>query len=224
MDRHKPSGSQKPFTRADFERGGSEILSQGRWANAVLHLFRKNGDLWVVKDFRPRNPLVRETIGRLLTGRELRGLRRVAGIRGVPAGVFRLDRHALAYRYVKGTSIWRPGADKLPTEYYRELERLLQQVHSRGVVHLDVRNARNILLDEEGRPLLLDFQSYLGTRWLPGRLRALLEQFDLSGVYKHWAGSHPDTLGEARTEVLNRMNRWRRFWVLRGYLGLPRFK
>jgi RIO-like serine/threonine protein kinase len=224
MDRHSLSRSAKPFTRAEFERGRGEILSQGRWANAVLYLFRSHGDVWVVKDFRPRSALVRETIGRFLTKRELRGLRRVAGIRGVPREVFRLDRHALAYRYVKGESIWRPGAEKLPAEFYAQLERLLQQAHSRGIVHLDVRNARNILLDEEGCPLLLDFQSHIGTRWLPRRLRALLEQFDLSGVYKHWAASHPDTLGEARTEVLNRMNRWRRFWVLRGYLGLPRFK
>lgn len=224
MDRHDLPASQKPFTRAEFELGRGQILSQGRWANAVLYLLRKNGELWVVKDFRPRNFLVRETIGSMLTSRELRGLARLSGIRGVPADAFRLDRHALAYRYVHGASIWRPGAEKLPTEYYSELERLLKQVHSRGIVHLDVRNARNILVDEEGRPLLLDFQSHLGTRWLPRRLRALLEQFDLSGVYKHWAGSHPDTLGEARTEVLNRMNRWRRFWVLRGYLGLPRLK
>jgi RIO-like serine/threonine protein kinase len=224
MDRYNPPGFRKPFTRADFERGRGDILSQGRWANAVLFMYPKDGELWVVKDFRPRSLLVRETIGRLLTRRELRGLRRVAGVQGVPAGVFRLDRHALAYRYVHGSSIWRPDEEKLPTEYYSELERLLKQVHARGVVHLDVRNARNILVDDEGHPLLLDFQSHLGTRWLPSRLRTLVEQFDLSGVYKHWAGNQPETLGEARAEVLDRMNRWRRFWVVRGYFGLPKAK
>jgi predicted Ser/Thr protein kinase len=216
--------STKPFTRAEFTQRREEVLNRGRWANAILYLFRKDGEVWVVKDFRPRHFLVRETIGRLLTARELRGLRRVAGVRGVPQGAFRLDRHALAYRYVRGTSIARPGGGGLPAEFYAALERLLQEVHTRGIVHLDVRNARNILVDHEGRPLLIDFQSHVGTAWLPRRLRRLIELFDLSGVYKHWAGSQPESLGEARAAVLARMNRWRRFWILRGYLGLPRLK
>jgi hypothetical protein len=214
----------KPFTRSEFERARGEVLNQGRWANAVLYLYRKNGEPWVVKDFRPRNLAVRETIGAWLTRRELRGLKRVAGIAGVPVDAFRLDRHALAYRYVAGKAIAGLGAGSLPTEFYGALERLLQQVHGRGIVHLDVRNARNILVDERGRPLLLDFQSHVATAWFPRRLRELIEQFDLSGVYKHWVGGQPDTLGEARAEVLARMNRLRRFWVLRGYLGLPRLK
>ncbi|MGH8631698.1 MAG: hypothetical protein ACREU7_13170 [Burkholderiales bacterium] len=224
MDRQNHSNFRKPFTRAEFESGRGEVLSQGRWANAVLYLFRKDGGLWVVKDFRPRSVFVRETVGTLLTWRELRGLSRIAGISGVPSGTFRLDRHALAYRYAQGASLARPGMSALPTEFYAALERLLQQVHARGIVHLDVRNARNILVDPDGRPMLLDFQSHLGTRWLPRRLRELVELFDLSGVYKHWAGSQPDSLGETRAEVLKRMNRWRRFWFLRGYMGLPRLK
>jgi len=224
MDRHNHASLRKPFTRAEFESGRGEVLSQGRWANAVLYLFHTDGNVWVVKDFRPRSAIVRETVGTLLTWREMRGLDRIAGIPGVPADAFRLDRYALAYRYGPGSSLARPGIGAQPTEFYAALERLLQQVHARGIVHLDVRNARNILVDPHGRPMLLDFQSHLGTRWLPRRLRELVELFDLSGVYKHWAGSQPDSLGEARTEVLKRMNRWRRLWFLRGYMGLPRLK
>lgn len=224
MDRQNHASLRKPFTRAEFQSGRGEVLSQGRWANAVLYLFRSDGAVWVVKDFRPRGVLVRETVGTLLTWRELRGLNRIAGIPGVPANAFRLDRHALAYRYVPGSSLARPGIGAQSTEFYAALERLLQQVHARGIVHLDVRNARNILVDPEGRPMLLDFQSHLGTRLLPSRLRELVELFDLSGVYKHWAGGQPDSLGEKRAEVLKTMNRWRRLWFLRGYMGLPRLK
>ena len=223
MDRENHASFRKPFDRAEFESGRGEVLSQGRWANAVLYLFHKNGGTWVVKDFRPRSVFVRESVGTLLTWREMRGLDRIAGIPGVPADAFRLDRHALAYRYVQGASLARPGAAQ-PTEFYAALERLLQQVHARGIVHLDVRNARNILVDREARPMLLDFQSHLGTRWLPRRLRELVELFDLSGVYKHWAGGRPESLGERRAEVLKKMNRWRRLWFLRGYMGLPRPK
>lgn len=224
MTQPHPVPARPPFDRAEFERDRGLLLNQGRWANAVVHVFTKDGIRWVVKDFRPRSLLVRETVGRLLIARELQGLIRVAGIAGVPEQPFRLDRHALAYRYREGTPLAQIGGGVLSPSFYVRFEALLQAVHTRGLVHLDVRNARNTLVDERGDPMLLDFQSHLGTAWLPRRLRRALEDFDLSGVYKHWAGSQPDSLGEERWTILNRMNRWRRLWILRGYLGLPRTK
>jgi hypothetical protein len=224
VNQNNPLPARPPFDRAEFERNPGPILNRGRWANAIVHLFTLDGSRWVVKDFRPRTRLVRETIGALLVWRELRGLRRVTGIPGVPQDAFRLDRHALVYRYSDGIPLAQFGTGMLPTAFWAQFEQLLRAVHSRGLVHLDVRNARNTLVDTQGKPMLLDFQSHLGTGWLPARLRKSLEDFDLSGVYKHWAGSQPESLGEQRTALLNRMNRWRRFWILRGYLGLPRVK
>jgi hypothetical protein len=224
VTRSHPVPARRPFDRAEFEREPGPILNQGRWANAVVHVFIKDGTRWVVKDFRPRSLLVRETVGAVLIARELAGLRRVAGIPGVPEDAFRLDRHALAYRYREGTPMAQIGGGLLSPSFYARFEALLRAVHARGLVHLDVRNARNTLVDERGDPMLLDFQSHLGTTWLPRRARRALEDFDLSGVYKHWAGSQPDSLGEERWALLNRMNRWRRLWILRGYMGLPRSK
>jgi hypothetical protein len=39
-------------------------------------------------------------------------------------------------------------------------------------------------------------------------------------VYKKWALWQPDTLGPERAASLERQNRWRRWWLLRGYFGL----
>jgi len=50
-------------------------------------------------------------------------------------------------------------------------------------------------------------------------VRRWLEGFDMAGIYKHWARLSPETMGEWRQEQLKEMNRWRRFWILRGYLG-----
>ena len=65
-------------------------------------------------------------------------------------------------------------------------------------MHLDVRNGRNVLVTEQGEPVLLDFQSHVGTRWMPASLRRWAERLDLAGVYKHWEQRSPETLGEAR--------------------------
>jgi RIO-like serine/threonine protein kinase len=210
-----------PFTRAQFEHARGEVLSRGRWANAVLYLHRHEGGRWVVKDFRSRTFAVRNSIGRLLIRREMHALRKLAGIAGVPSGAFRLDAHALAYGFVPGVTLNHADLGARAADFFARLERLLGEVHAAGgILHLDVRNARNVLVSERGEPVLIDFQSHIGTGWMPARLRRWAERFDLAGVYKHWERMSPETMGEARAGVLARVNWWRRFWVLRGYFGM----
>ena len=209
------------FDRVQFERSRGEVLSRGRWANAVLYLHRHDAATWVVKDFRARGFVLRNTIGRFLVRREARVLRRLAGLEGVAQDAFRLDAHALAYRFVTGVTLNRAELGARAPQFFAALEQLLQQVHERGgILHLDVRNARNVLVSDRGDPVLLDFQSHLSTRWMPGRLRRFGERFDLAGVYKHWARRSPESFDETRARVLAQMNRWRRLWFLRGYLGV----
>ena len=45
---------------------------------------------------------------------------------------------------------------------------------------------------------------------------------DLSGIYKKWQRWQPDTLGDERLALLDRLNRWRRWWLLRGYFGMSK--
>lgn len=216
-----PASAPAPFTRAQFEQAPGEILSRGRWANAVLYLHHHGGERWVVKDFRARSFAVRNTIGRLLISREMRALGRLAGVAGVPAGAFRLDAHALAYGFVPGVPLNDADLGPRATDFFTRLERLLSEVHAvGGILHLDVRNGRNVLVSEHGEPVLLDFQSHVGTGWMPARLRRWAEQFDLAGVYKHWERRSPESLGEARASLLAQVNWWRRLWVLRGYFGM----
>jgi RIO-like serine/threonine protein kinase len=212
-----------PFGRAELEQGPKRRLSEGRWANAVLYRCEHRGSSWVVKDFASRSWLVRNSIGRFLVRREVGWLRRVDGLPGAPQGAFRIDAHALAYRFVPGTSLRLTAASALVPGFFPELEASLQVLHERArLVHLDLRNAHNILVTDDGHPALLDFQSCLSTRWMPARLRRFLERIDRAAIYKHWARKSPATLGPERTSALARMNRLRPLWVLRGYIGARR--
>ena len=177
----------------------------------------------MIKDFLPRSFLVRNLIGRFLIRRELGGLRRVNGIAAAPRDAFRVDAHALAYHFVPGLSLRLTDPATLAPGFFPALETNLRQVHSRArMAHLDLRNAHNILVTDQGEPLLLDFQSCLGTRWLPPPLRRFAERIDLAAIYKHWARRSPGTMGPERTAALARMNRLRPLWVLRGYIGARR--
>jgi RIO-like serine/threonine protein kinase len=212
-----------PFTRADLEHGPRKRLSEGRWANAVLYRYQHGDTSWVVKDFGSRSFLVRNLIGRLLVRREVGGLRRVDGVAGAPSGAFRVDAYALAYRFVPGVSLRLTATSAIGPDYFPLLERGLFEMHaSARLVHLDLRNAHNILVGDDGTPSLLDFQSYLGTRWMPAPLRRFVESIDLAAIYKHWARRSPESMGTERTAALARMNRLRPIWVLRGYIGEER--
>ena len=210
------------FSRADLERGPLQPLSEGRWANAVLYRFESGGASWVVKDFRKRSWLVRNLIGRFLIRREARALVRLAGRPTTPQAPFRVDACALAYRFLEGRNL-RDGRATPGPDFFPDLERTVRDMHATGgLVHLDLRNAGNILVTADGAPVLLDFQSHLRTRWMPGPLRRFTERIDLAAVYKHWANRSPATMGPERRAALERMNRLRPLWALRGYIGTPR--
>lgn len=208
---------EKPFTRGDIEKHPCQLLSRGRWGNADLYFYRHQNTDWVIKDFSPCPPLVRESWGRFLVRREYRALDRLRGIRGVPADMFIMDAHALCYRYIPGCTLREIATELLAPEFFYRLEALVQQMHERHMVHLDLRNSRNVLMDENGRPALLDFQSCLCLDRVPKRLHPLLKDADISGVYKLWQRKQPQTLDARRQARLAAVNRRRRFWVFHGY-------
>lgn len=207
------------FDRPTFDGARKTLLRDGRWANARVSLVDVDGRHWVVKDFAPRSWWVRNSIGRLFVRRELTTLRRLAGIDGVPPDPFRLDAHAITVGYIEGETLGRIDEARQTPAYFAALERLMQAIHARGVVHLDTRGTGNVMMRPDGSPAVIDFQSALSTRWMPGPLRRFLENIDLTGVYKKWLQRDAASMGSERIALNERMTRWRRFWVLRGYAG-----
>jgi RIO-like serine/threonine protein kinase len=209
----------KPFDRAALAGAERKLLRDGRFANARVERVRIDGTDWIFKDFASRAFLVRHTVGRFLLDREVRALRRLEGLRGIPSQAFRVDGSSMAARFVPGRALADIPNGPVASDYLVALEALLRQVHARGLVHLDTRGGGNLLIGPDGSPGIIDFQAALSTRWMPRSLRRWLEDMDMSGVYKKWQRWQPDTLGAARLESLDRLNRWRRWWFLRGYFG-----
>ncbi|MFW6284302.1 MAG: hypothetical protein ACOC1H_02805 [Desulfosalsimonas sp.] len=194
-----------------------ELLSKGRWANADLFCFSARGRKWVVKDFSGCPPLVSRTWGRWMVMREYRALVRLQGIDGIPEKPFLRDGRALGYLYVNGTTLRHVRTEEIPPNFFPDLERLVCRMHQRKMVHLDIRNRRNIMLRSDGRPGLLDFQSSLDVRHMPSALQRMLKQIDLSGVYKTWYKLRPDLMDASRLTRLQAIERRRFIWVFKGY-------
>lgn len=215
----------KTFTRQDLACSQYEVLSRGRLANADLFRIKKDGVYWVVKDFSQCLLPVRKILGPLMVRRECRSLVRLQGIKGIPESPFMLDRYALCYRFIPGRTLRFVEAWSLTSDFFHALEHLVLRMHEHNIVHLDVRNRRNILVTDAGRPALIDFQSSLHLIHVPKPLHRLLKDIDLSGVYKNWHMLRPDLLDEERRNHLSAMNRKRNYWIFKGYpLGLKRFR
>lgn len=211
--------SEKPFTRDDLAQADVQLLRDGRAANAVVTCVTWCGKRWTVKDFSSRSWWVRRLIAPFLLARELKILSRLQGVDGVAPEAFRIDDAAIAVRFMEGRGLGKVPKEEVTVEFLTAFEKLLQAIHERGVVHLDVRGTGNVVMRPDGTPGLIDFQASLITEWMPSWLRNLLEDMDRSGALKKWRKYRPEAMGAERIVELERIDKLRRYWIFRGYFG-----
>jgi hypothetical protein len=156
-----------PLDRRALATGTREVLQRGAGRKPDVVLVRDGGRHFVVKDFSARAPWLRATLGRWLIARELRAYRALAGHPDVPHLLGRLDAYGFVLEHRPGRRLSRQRAAELPADFLARLERAVRELHARGVVHLDLRHRSNVLADESGAPVLIDFASALCLR--PGR-------------------------------------------------------
>ena len=189
------------------------------------------------KDFGTCAWWVRWTVGRFLVWREGWILRRLAGTGVVPTGVERVSATCLREDFCEGfalrdtlcgaykrnkpeTSRWHgvPEAmlrEPIPASFFDEPEVGVRAVHRAGFVHLDLHNARNIMVGPGFHPILVDWQSALPAFVLPRFLRSALERIDLAGVYKFREKFRPGELGAAERRALERSRYLHKCWLPR---------
>jgi hypothetical protein len=149
------------LVRAELARRTRRVLSRGGWGNPDVLLVDAPGGPVIVKDFAPRGVAVRTLIGPWLLAREERTYHRLVDVAAVPRLIGRLDARALVLEYRPGELLSRSLRGRLPAGFLAELEAAVEELHRRGIVHLDLRHRSNVLAGEDGRPVLLDFASAL---------------------------------------------------------------
>jgi hypothetical protein len=145
---------------------------------SLMHL---DGRLLVEKTYRQKAWPVR-IVGTLLVSWEVFIYSRLKDISGIPVLTGRPDKGTLITSYMGGENL-RSTTRKPDATYFEKLSRIIEQMHQRGVVHLDLRNRRNYGIDDRGLPYLVDFASCLYIPW-PGRLKQFLAKIDWMGFLK----------------------------------------
>ena len=92
----------KPFTKEDLEKADVQLLRDGRWGNARVSVANINGKRWTIKDFSDRRWLVKNSFAKFVLWRELKAVRKLHGLEGVPTEAFMVTPHMLAIEYIPG--------------------------------------------------------------------------------------------------------------------------
>ena len=119
-----------------------------------------------VKDYGNCNFLVR-WYGRYCLHCEEKALRRLAGVKGIPPLYRRIGLYALVTEFVDAEPLSKlRKSDGIPPDFADRLEKLFEEIESRGVFHGDP-HFRNILCGRDGQPYLIDFSLSYVRRWMP---------------------------------------------------------
>jgi RIO-like serine/threonine protein kinase len=118
---------------------------------------------------------------RWMLSREAAALALLEHVAGVPKLVS-AEKSRLTRSYIAGEPLYRARIRE--PAYYTELMRLVRRVHTAGVVHNDLAKEPNLLVDEHGRPAVIDFQLAVFPR-RRHRLFRIMGREDIRHVLKH---------------------------------------
>jgi hypothetical protein len=149
---------QRDLTYDDAVDGIEETIAQDSFAKADVSIAQVRGERFILKDFSRKGFWERNLIGRIVIGREHRAYRALSGVEGLPSRFKRLSPFALAIEYLKGRDLGGFKRHEIGPGVMLQLERILNDLHERGWVHLDLQRRSNILLVND-RVFVVDLAS-----------------------------------------------------------------
>jgi hypothetical protein len=122
-------------------------------------------------------------IGQWLCRREIRFYLALADLENVPEFLGRVGKFGFAHEFVPGRPL-EHGMD-VPDDFFPRLQSLLAEIHRRRIAYVDTNKMSNILLGDDGKPHLIDFQisfdlHEFGDHFLS---RWLLRRFQIADQY-----------------------------------------
>jgi hypothetical protein len=153
----------------------------------------------------------RGLLGRWLARRELAHYERVHDLDGIPRALGSVGDLGFVHEFVPGHPLQR--SEHVPDEFFTQLRALIETVHTRDTAYADLEKRENILVTDDGKPALIDFQ--ISWHWPTSRFpaffgRAVLKKLQAADLYhlqKHRRRHRPDQMTEAEIAASRRLPR-----------------
>ena len=183
------------------------LRDKGGFLSPAVSLVDHEGRPAILKDYRKKNAVTRGLLAPRLVRREFDVLRHLEGIPGIPEAYAIVEKRAILLEYVEGKTLNKFQAGGLPDRVFERLCETVRAMHRRGVVHLDLRQRKNILVAGD-RPWVIDFANAL-----KGRLASKLTGVDEGALLKWKQRNWPHLVTDEDREALKKHKFLRKFWI-----------
>ncbi len=189
------------------------IKPQPGWVKPTVEIVERDGSQYLLKDYGACSG--RLILSKYFAQREYDVLRKLQGIKGIPGDVQLIGGSKLLREYVSGGYLKQEDPQELPNSFYHELRRLVNEMHERNIVHLDLRHMKNIVVHGEDEPCLIDFETAVNLNYLSmlPELKRILRWVDHSALLRIKNRYFSHLMSEADRDRIRNFYRWRRFWV-----------
>jgi hypothetical protein len=144
-------------------RTPTRVLRGRNLSKADILVYECGAGRVALKDYGRRPFLVRHTLGRWFTRREVAAYLAADGIPGIARCHGAVGPYALALGWVDATPLARLPADAAREPLFAAVESIVAALHARGIALGDVHH-RDVLVAGDGAPHLVDF----ATAWVAG--------------------------------------------------------
>jgi RIO-like serine/threonine protein kinase len=148
-------------------------------------------------------------LAKYLLRREAKALAALDGIDGVPR-LLHVDREKLVRSYIIGKPMHRARPGDI--DWFVAASRLLRRIHCAGVSHNDLAKEPNLLVRDDGKPGIIDFQLAWHSRGR-GRLFRIAAHQDIRHLLKHKRTYRADRLTQRERDILDNPSPVSRIWM-----------
>ncbi|MCP4328141.1 MAG: hypothetical protein GY791_06870 [Alphaproteobacteria bacterium] len=198
---------QKPSYPEQITIGGrayrvDRVLHDDFFSINVLYVEPGGGrQILKLSDFRMIGGFLFRPMAAWMSRREYRIYGKLEGVVGVPTLGPRCGDRGYFHDFVPGKPLDRLAPDEtVPDDFFDRLVDTYKEMHLRGIAHVDSNKRSNLILGNDGRPYVIDFQVALDRgngRTLRRRRESLflaLARSDIYHVYKLKARLRPDLM------------------------------
>ncbi|MEM0898806.1 MAG: serine/threonine protein kinase [Pseudomonadota bacterium] len=175
--------------------------------------FDADPDKRVIRRIVTASPIWTRPLAWFLAKREIRALKKVSGIVGVPQ-LLETDHDGLFRSWTDGTPLHL--AAPMEIHWYRDAHRILKEMRNQGVTHNDLAKPQNWLMTPDGDAAVIDFQLASSHRNPRSKIARTMAYEDLRHLLKQKKAFAPKLLTPIERRILKRKSLPSRIWLATG--------
>lgn len=173
----------------------------------------------VAKDFRNKGWIARNLWGPLNLMYEKFIMSKLKEVARIPQVIGLEDYNCLLISHIDGEEV-KKSSHLLADDFFEQLLLISDNLHARGVLHLDLGHKSNIMVDQNGMPAIIDFNNSL---YLPPNpfflpLIKLLGKVDRYSILRLKIKFRPQDASPSEKRGVERFLRLRKLWLFDGLL------